>query len=202
MIMCLRMIPILFLAVSVLFPNGRTNILGTVPVYDEIVVAGDSYAQCFCNYERGKDLNIIEFSQEGTTIAENYDKLIQAFDSLHKLIFFSISVNDQLRGTHPTIFEENFRKVLDKSVETEKIVFVHTYMPYPAGAVRGLEYSTEVYDSVIRKLASEYPNVYYIYMGDCYGDEYITYDGIHYGKKFYDIMYDRLKEKINEAINK
>ena len=50
---------------------------------------------------------------------------------------------------------------------------------------------------MIRKIITEFDNVYFIDMSDCVGAEYMLPDGIHYSKKFNDVMYDRLMEKIN-----
>ena len=166
------------------------------PSWGEVVVAGDSYGKNFFNDEQKREIKFREYCNNGLTIDENYKTLIEAFDSFSNIVLFSISVNDQQKGTHPVIFEIKFREMLDKARETEKIVIVHTYMHYPYANFANAKlfpFSTYEYDSVVRKLANEYDNVFYIDMNDYGGVEYMTEDGIHYNKEFNDALYDRLK---------
>lgn len=181
--------------------TGNSRQIFEGPVGNDLIVTGDSYAQHFALDEKGKDYQIYSYANENTTIEENMQTINKAFDSFGKIILFSISVNDQIKGIHPTIFEESLRKILDKGVANNKIVFMHTYMQYPREYYYGGIFSSYDYDNVIRKLANEYSNVYYIDMSD-YGDlKYTVGDQVHYSKDFNDILYNRLKAKITEILN-
>lgn len=164
----------------------------------ELVVAGDSYAEGFYNDEKERGMDLIPFVQEGFTIEENREKLRTAFYSIHKYILFSISVNDHRHNTHPTYFEDEFREMIALAVATQKTVFVHSYMIYDWAASPFFNFTPYNYDDTVRKIANDYDNIYYIDMSDCVGEEFIKEDGLHYNKKFNDILYDRIKNKINE----
>lgn len=187
-------------AANVLVPGGYDSIVSAGPISNEIVVAGDSYAQHFLNDESGRELKFYPFTAEGTTLKENAERLAEAFDSFNKMVLLSISVNDQVRGTHPQDFEKYLRALLDKAKLTKKIVFMHTYIHHPQADILMGAFPTFTYDDTIRKLAAEYDNVYYIDMSDCSDAAFSTGDYIHYSKVFNDILYDRLKAKIDEVI--
>ena len=179
---------------SVIVNNSNSDYFSSVgPGYaSELVVAGDSYATHFYEDEKNRGIKLYGYFNEGFTLEMNRETLRRAFNSLHKIIFLSISVNDRHKSTHPSEFENELRELFDIAVRTNKIVLVHSYMYYDLASSPIFPYSTSEYDSMIRNLIMEYNNVYYIDMSDCIGEEYMLPDGIHYNKKFNDIMYDRL----------
>lgn len=183
-----------FAATDVLVPgSAKTNLSDVGPGYaSEIAVAGDSYAQHFYEDEKNRDIKLNGFFNEGFTLEMNYNTLRNAFNSIYKIVFLSISVNDRHKSTHPSEFEKELRELFDIAKRTGKIVLVHSYMYYDMAFVPNFPYSTFEYDSMIRNLIMEYDNVYYIDMSDCTGEEYMLPDGIHYNKKFNDIMYERV----------
>ena len=193
-----------FAVVDVLVPR-----ISGVEVYDmgpgfasEIAVAGDSYAQHFYEDEKNRGIKLNGYFNEGFTVEMNYNTLRQAFNSLYKIVFLSISVNDRHKSTHPSEFEAELRGLFDIAKRAGKIVLVHSYMYYDLAFVPNFPYSPFEYDSMIRNLIMEYDNAYYIDMSDCTGEEYMLPDGIHYNKKFNDIMYDRVVTMINLIGNK
>ena len=164
----------------------------------EVLVAGDSYAERFYNDEKGKELKLYPFFQEGHAIEENWEKLFDAFTAYKKILFLSISVNDRHKNTHPSEFESELRNLFAVAKMMNKYVIVHSYMFYGLGSVMNMQFTTAEYDAMIRKVIMEFPDtVYFIDMSDCVGNEYMSEDGIHYNKKFNDIMYDRLVFMIN-----
>ena len=164
----------------------------------EVLVAGDSYAERFYNDEKNKELRLYPFFQEGHTIEENWEKLFDAFTAYKKILFLSISVNDRHRNTHPSEFENQLRNLFAVAKMMNKYVIVHSYMFYGLGGAVNTQFTTAEYDAMIRKVIMEFPDtVYFIDMNDCVGDEYMSEDGIHYNKKFNDVMYDRLVFMIN-----
>ena len=185
------------------FYTGSDDITSFGPGYAELIVAGDSYSERFYVHEKDREIEMLPFFNAGTTISENHKTLMQAFNSRHRFILFSISVNDRHRGTHPMVFEYNLRELLNKSLESKKIVFFHTYMQYSYAPFASdfCQFSTYEYDSILRKLCAEYSNVYYIDMSDCGGLDYALDDGIHYSRAFNDKLYERLKAKIDEIRN-
>lgn len=188
-----------FAANNVLIPKSdRVDLYDMGPGYaSEIAVAGDSYAQHFYEDEKNRGLKLYGYFNEGFTIEMNYDTLKTAFNSMQKIVFLSTSVNDRHKSTHPTQFEKELRELFDIARRTGKIVLVHSYMYYDLAFAPNFPYSTFEYDSMIRNLIMEYDNVYYIDMSDCTGYEYMLPDGIHYNKKFNDIMYDRVVAMID-----
>lgn len=173
--------------------NENKELFEIGPGYaSEMAVAGDSYAQRFYEDEKNRDIKLYGYFNEGFTIEMNYNTLKNAFNSLHKIVFLSISVNDRHKSTHPTEFEAELRELFNIAKRTGKIVLVHSYMYYGLAFVPNFPYSPAEYDSMIRNLIMEYDNVYYIDMSDCVGEEYMLPDGIHYNKKFNDKMYERV----------
>jgi len=163
----------------------------------EMVVAGDSYAKHFYNDEKNREMKLYGFFNEGYTLDMNRETLRSAFNSLHKIIFLSISVNDRHKSTHPSEFERELRELFDIAVKTNKIVLIHSYMYYDLASAPVFPFSTHEYDSMVRNLIIEYKNVYYIDMSDCTGEKYMLPDGVHYNKKFNDEMYDRINLMID-----
>ena len=185
-------------ASNVIIEGGMDSLFDFGPGFDtELIVCGDSYAQHFYNDEKDRGVKFYEYFHEGQTIEENWNILLDAFKSYHKLIFMSISVNDRHRKTHPSVFEGQFRELLDIAKETSKFVFLHSYMYYDLAYAPIYPYSVHEYDAMIRKLVQEYDNVYFIDMSDCVGSDYMLPDGIHYNKKFNDILFDRINFMIN-----
>ena len=168
----------------------------------EMVVAGDSYAQHFYKDEKNREIKLYGYFNAGYTLEMNKETLRSAFNSLHKIIFLSISVNDRHKSTHPSVFEQELRELFDIAVRTNKIVLIHSYMYYDLASTPNFPFSTYEYDSMVRSLIMEYKNVYYIDMSDCTGKDYMLPDGIHYNKKFNDEMYDRINLMIDLIRNK
>ena len=185
-------------ASSTIISGGYERFFKESPIEGELVVAGDSYAQGFYEDEYDRGMQLIPFFQEGFTIEENQKKLQDAFYSIHPYILFSISVNDHRKNTHPNYFEDEYRDMVALAKETSKKVFVHSYMIYNLNATNALQFTFYDYDNMVRKIANDYDNIYYIDMTDCVGAEYMELDGIHYNKKFNDILFDRIKAKIEE----
>ena len=185
-------------ASNVIIAGGYESFFKETPSGTELIVAGDSYAQGFYEDEVNRDMQLIPFFQEGFTIEENRKKLQDAFYSIHKYILFSISVNDHRKNTHPNYFEDEYRDMVDLAAKTSKIVFVHSYMLYDFNVIASQGFTPYDYDNMVRKIANDYDNIYYIDMSDCVGAEYMELDGIHYNKKFNDILYDRIKAKMEE----
>ena len=163
----------------------------------EMVVAGDSYAKHFYQDEKNREIKLYGYFNEGFTLEMNKETLRSAFNSLHKIIFLSISVNDRHKSTHPSEFEQELRELFDIAVKTKKIVLIHSYMYYDLASAPIYPFSTHEYDSMVRNLIMEYKNVYYIDMSDCTGKDYMLPDGIHYNKKFNDEMYNRINLMID-----
>ena len=185
-------------ASNVIIAGGYESFFKETPSGTELIVAGDSYAQGFYEDEVNRDMQLIPYFQEGFTIEENKRKLEDAFYSIHKYILFSISVNDHRKNTHPNYFEDEYRDMVDLATKTSKTVFVHSYMLYDMTMANALQFTPYDYDNMVRKIANDYDNIYYIDMSDCVGAEYMELDGIHYNKKFNDILYDRIKAKMEE----
>lgn len=185
-------------ASNVIVAGGYESFYKETPSGTELIVAGDSYAQNFYKDEVNRDMQLIPYFQEGYTIEENQRKLQEAFYSIHKYILFSISVNDHRKNTHPNYFEDEYRDMVEFAKATSKIVFVHSYMLYDLNVTNALQFTPYDYDNMVRKIANDYDNIYYIDMSDCVGAGYMEADGIHYNKAFNDILYDRIKAKIEE----
>ncbi len=195
-IICITIVVMTFetFAAERIITGGIDSMLDDGPgAMTELLVAGDSYAERFYKDEKGRDLRLFPYFQEGHTIEENWEKLFDAFTTYKKMLFLSISVNDRHRNTHPSVFENQLRNLFAVAKMMNKYVFVHSYMYYDLSSANNFMFTTAEYDAMIRKVIMEFPDtVYFIDMSDCIGKEYMNEDGIHYNKKFNDTLYDRI----------
>lgn len=161
-----------------------------VSPFADIAVTGDSYAEKFCQFENGKSYNFIDYAKPGHTVLENLDEMIPAALSPCKVVIISIGVNDHNKQTPPAYFEAGLKMVLDQCALKNKVVIMHTYMPYPTIPENNNIYDVPTYDIIIRNLADFYHNAHYIDTLHYYTYETMATDFIHYNKDFYDRLYN------------
>ena len=95
----------------------------------------------------------------------------------------------------------SLRDCISEALKHNKIVFMHSYVEYPSSIALNKKFSIKTYDNIIKRLANETENVYYIDMHDCQGIEYSISDNIHYGRMFYDILYSRMMFILKDLVN-
>ena len=165
---------------------------------DEIIVTGDSYAGTFYDFEHDRDFSMNLYAIPNKTLSNNSLLILAALNTSGKYALLSISVNDFNAETIPFDFEKEVRKFANESMNNNKILFLHSYMNFPLAATKVKKYRVSEYDEILRKIANEYANVYYIDMSDCEDAIFCMADMIHYGKEFQDILYDRIKTIISD----
>lgn len=167
--------------------------------YREIAVTGDSYAGLFVDFETGKGLRLYPYCEAGKSVYENRNLMLSAMESKYDVVLVSIGVNDQVKLTPPYLFEACIRGLFAKAIDNQKIVFFHTYVDYPLATMTYNAYGVKEYDKILRNLTSLFTNFYYIDMKDCANINYIADDNVHYKKAFYDVLFDRLVEKLKKV---
>lgn len=166
--------------------------------YIDLAVTGDSYAGLLCKFEQNRGFFMHGYAVAGQSIFENRDIMLKAFDSEYKIVVVSIGVNDHMRSTPPEFFEGLLMECLAHAIDNHKIVIFHSYVNYPLGNLLNVLYPTEVYDNILKNLASRFEFVHYIDINDYATKEYIAEDNIHFKKEFYDALWTRMIAEINK----
>ena len=165
--------------------------------YSQISVTGDSYAGVFCEYEKDNgEFTLTEFARPNTSTKLNMDLIVDSFNTTAKSILLSIGVNDYRKELDPYEFYDLLRAIANVGLIRRKNIYVHTFMKYPKSVGEEKKYNLIDYDNVLKNIAYEYPNVYYIDMTEYSGTNYAMPDGLHYGKDFNDILFTKLAHQI------
>ena len=181
-------------ASNVISNNADLSIInGPVVLNDiDLVVTGDSFAGKFYEYEHDKGLNIIPYARAGETIDSNKLIMAQALNLDYQNFLISIGVNDQFYDTPLYQFESVLRSVLNIAYVYNNNVIMHSYLMYVSDPSMQRRFAATNYNEVIERVVKEYPNVYYIDVHDLEKVEYLSDDNMHYNKKFYDELYNRV----------
>ena len=179
------------------FNDFQNSMPGPIALKDSnLIVTGDSFAGVFCEFEKDKDLIVYGYARAGCTIEQNQLIMEEALNFKGKNVLISIGVNDQYMETPPYRFEYIMRSLLNLSISKNKKVYFHSYLRYFSNSYFQKKFSAIEYDSIIKRLCSEYINAYYIDVKDLENPVYISEDNIHYNSKFYDKLYERLINKM------
>lgn len=165
---------------------------------NQIAVVGDKSAELFYMFEKNKDYDIIEFSSD-LNLKESIQLVNDAMCSTAKYVLLSIGVNDYENQSDLFEFGECLRLIANKSCETHKTVFFHTYMDYRP--VVELKNRIAYYDRVLREVASEYNNICYLDMHKYEDNTFLISDDKSYNSTFYDILYNVVNTFIKGTIN-
>lgn len=177
-------------------------------IQDELILCGDSYSGFFEIFLREKyNYNKVSYHCAGHTIFENETLYMQAIESPYKIIIFTTSVNDHFRQTKTEDFRKELNKILQLSKVNNKIIVMHSFMSYDYKKVKedaGVDpskYSIKVkeYDEIIKEEINKFDNALYIDTNDIANFDLLG-DGIHYGNRFYSILYDRVLVALKEYL--
>lgn len=190
---------LIFITSDILFASNIYNSnfynmpSGPIALKDiSLIVTGDSFAGKFCDMESQRDLKIIPYAIAGQTIDQNKIIMAQALNFNEKNVMFSIGVNDMYIETIPYSFESVLRELMVIAEFNKKNVIMHSYLRFFSENYYEKKFDAFMYDSIIKKICSEYDNAYYIDVHDLERHEYISEDLMHYNKLFYDELYNRV----------
>lgn len=172
----------------------------------KLMMVGDSYMGYFVQYYPNI-FDMVAFPVGGLNKGDNKKLLLDAIaNDSYDIIIFSTGVNDFLKDTDINEFESILREAADAAVKYNNFLILHTYMHFPHEKQHQGVATVDDYDKVLRKLADEYVNLLYIDMSEYNKRKYYYGDGLHYNKKFYDILYAQiisaatiLQDKIYES---
>lgn len=177
-------------------------------IQDELVLCGDSYSGYFEIYLKDKhNYDKLSYHFAGHTVSENDSLYTMAMESPHKIIIFTTSINDHFRQTKLEDFREELHKLLQLSKDNNKIVVMHSFMDYSYNQVKNdtgvdpSKYDIKVndYDKIVKDEASKFDNVIYVNTNDIANFDLLG-DGIHYGNRFYNMLYDRIVVALKEYL--
>lgn len=151
-----------------------------------IAIVGDSYIEFFKHFVSTDDFDYYEFPAEGITKDENVATFINCIENGdNHYILFCAGATDFLQKIDPSIFENYLRLYINLAKEKNKSIFFHTYMSFYRSELRNDGHTVKELDDVYRKLADEFPNVYYIDMSNLDNEDYAFGDGYNYGESFF-----------------
>lgn len=154
-----------------------------------LTVTGDSYAQHFYEDEKNNGVRLDVFALEGRTIELNYSLIMEALNRDCRYVLFAISVNDAINKTPIDKFKRELNQIFERAMNMHKVIFVHSYVEFNFdGNAPNLVYPNP-YDEVLKEVANEYMNVFYLDMCPFLSPEYFGEDTIHANKKFNDALF-------------
>ena len=157
----------------------------------KIAVVGDSYTGHFVEDEGIERFEAFIFPVGTICNEKNVEIFNKAIDADNNYILFATGVNDHALSIAPEAFETTLREHVKKIEKKGKYLFVHTYMDYPSRQT-GFKHTPNDYDRVLRGIANDSPNVFYIDMSGIDKNKYNTGDGTHYNKFFNDTLKSKL----------
>ena len=177
---------VIFIASSYkcVYANGPGEI---PPESKKIAVVGDSYTGHFIEDEGTERFEPYIFPVGTISKSVNIDIFNKAIESNNNYILFCTGVNDQALSVFPGVFETTLREHVKKIEKKGKYLFVHTYMDYPSRQY-GFQYTPNDYDKILREIANDSANVFYINMSGLDKEKYNIGDGTHYNKFFNDTL--------------
>ena len=181
---------------TMLFIENETQ---TKPIEKRVAVVGDSYTGHFVEDEGIDKFEPFIFPVGTINNSKNVEIFNKAIDSDSDYILFATGVNDQALSVLPDAFESTLREHVKRIEQKNKFLFVHTYMDYKTRQ-SGIKYTPSDYDKILRQIAEESNNVFYIDMSGIDKNKYDMGDGLHYNKFFNDTLRCKLLyiiDKIN-----
>lgn len=163
----------------------------------QIAVTGDEYANLFYLLENNKGYELLDFTNKDKNALENVNLMLEAFNSTAKYVVISIGAKDYIDQIDLVTFENILRILANRSLETNKAVFMHTYMDYKPKAI--LKNHIEAYDAIIKKVANEYDNICYVDMHLFEDKKYVIKNSNIFDMNFYDSLYNLISNMINLA---
>lgn len=154
-----------------------------------LTVTGDSYAQHFYQDEKNNGVRLDVFAQEGKTIEDNFQIIINSLNQWSRYVLFSISINDAIKKTPIDKFKREIRQIFDRAMNMHKVVFVHTYIEFDFDNDTPNIVFPNIYDDALKEVASEFLNVFYLDMSTFIASDFFGDDTIHPNRKFNDALF-------------
>lgn len=164
---------------------------------NQIAVTGDEYATLFYLLENNKGYELLDFSAKNKNIIDNINLMLAALSTKARYVLISLGAKDYMDQVKLSSFENMLRILANKSCETHKAVYIHTYMDYKPAAI--LKNRIEDYDNIIKKVANEYPNICYVNMHPYESREYMIENDIIFNSTFYDLLYNAISTLIEAS---
>ena len=174
-------------ALVFVFNNCKTLFAAQNTYYPKIAVLGDGYARQF---EQNIGYNRFDFYfYEGNSIFER-ENVQQTFDVMEHYTYsaFIIGAEPYLLSIDKKIIEQYMKNYLETAKNNGNFVFLSTYMDFKDSRLEGnLTKSTDV-DDVLKKLADEYANVFYIDMKNFSNNGSLLYDRMNYNPLYHQTL--------------
>lgn len=196
---------VLFLLTNVLstFANagigqiGQSQAFSVPTAQKQMFVIGDSYANCFRDFEGTVKYDFDFFYQGGLNNKDNQAKFLTAIlGNDLPFIFFITGVNDIANNIDPNFFKSYVDLMAKTAKEKGKVMFLMSYMDFPLSKDFDYIFKIDDYDNALKEVAKNNANVVFIDMKQYEKKEFAQGDNVHYNKVFY----DALEAKIQLAI--
>ena len=130
----------------------------------QIAVAGDFGADGFFSYENKKDYTINNYSNPNQLIFQSKDYIIKAINSEAQSILISVGLKEHEYQVNINEFQDVFRECLNEACLRHKNVFLYTTFNYDIN--KELPKMASEYDTMLDRVAREYPNTCYLNLGN------------------------------------
>lgn len=159
-----------------------------------IAIIGDNYAK---DFEKNIGYNSFTYylydDSDNIYSVENVTKTFMALENKdYNFVLFTLGSFSTVRDYDENAFYTYMKNYMDIAKREKKFVFLHTYMSFVGSNSERNKSSSVVLDSVLRKLAEAYDNVYYIDMSNFSTGGYLLADGKNYNALFYQTLCAKL----------
>ena len=177
--------------------GNNENIDGFLPA-----VVGDSYAGRMLDVDTSGEFKYFIFPLPGIDQAENVNIFTECInDKSIRYILYTTGVNDQARMLAPEVYKNILYNFAELAKSKNKYLFFHTYMNVPHEHIKYTIYKNTDYDNVLREIASDFKNVYYIDMSNMNDYRYVLSDKSHFNNLYHESLKAKFKNLIYD-INK
>ncbi len=183
--------------------NGAENIV-LDKSKKQIAVVGDNFAK---NFEKNIGYNNFAYyiynDSDNIYDVENVTKTFMALEKVdYNYILFTFGSASTLKNYDESAFYSYMKNYLDIARREKKYVFLHTYMSFTGSNSEKNKCSSTSLDSVLKNLADEYENAFYIDMSNFSKGGYLLADGKNYNALFFQTLCAKLMymcDSINEV---
>lgn len=190
-------------ASNIIIINGDENIV-IDKTKKKIAVVGDNFAK---NFEKTIGYNNFAYyvynDKNNIYDMENVTKTFMAIENPeYNFVLFSLGAYTTLKNYDSNAFYTYMKNYMDIAKREKKYVFLHTYMSFTGSNLENNQCTSLELDKLIKKLANDYANVFYIDMSNMNNGGYLLADGKNYNELFFQTLCAKLmylRDNINRV---
>ena len=203
------LLSLLILVSNTLFASNITIINGDENIVIDktkrkIAVVGDNYAK---NFEKVIGYNNFTYyiynNKNNIYDTENVTKTFMALEKDdYNYVIFSLGSFETLKNYDANAFYTYMKNYIKIAERENKYVFLHTYMSFEGSNSENNKCTSLELDKMLKNLADEFANVFYIDMSNMNNGGYMLADGKNYNELFFQTLCAKLmylRDNINRV---